>query len=239
MFSDRLTRQNSSFSRPTIAARNPHLAHSSTTSIATNLVSEVNFTDGLPDRVANYVENSLSEGTRRVYAADLSHFNAWGGTVPTSDLVVAGYLADHAEVLAVATLVRRLSAISKAHTAKGFSSPTCSELVKATMRGIKRSRGTAQTEAKPLLRDDLFLVLERMGNDMKSTWDRVLLLIGFAGGFRRSELVGLGAEDIEHVRQGIIVHLRRSKTDQDGAGGRSAFRSGGPDGARWALSMTG
>ena len=99
-----------------------------------------------------------------------------------------------------------------------LSSPTASELVKATMRGIKRQRGTAQAEAKPLLRDDLFQVLAAMGDDLKSVRDRAPLLIGFAGGFRRSELVGLDLADIEHVRQGLVIHLRRSKTDQLGAG---------------------
>ena len=86
------------------------------------------------------------------------------------------------------------------------------------MRGIKRQFGTAQREAKPLLKEDLFRVLDAMGDGVKDARDRALLLLGFAGGFRRSELVGLDHSDMEHVRQGIIVHLRRSKTDQEGAG---------------------
>ncbi|TIQ44612.1 site-specific integrase [Mesorhizobium sp.] len=181
-------------------------------------VSEINFTLALSDKVSSYVEKGLAENTKRAYAADLAHFEAWGGSVPATDTVIASYLAEHAETLAVATLCRRLATISKAHTAKGLTSPTRSELVKSTIRGIRRSRGTAQAEAKPLLRDALFAVLERMGNDIKSIRDRALLLIGFAGGFRRSELVGLDVEDIEHVRQGIVVLLRRSKTDQEGVG---------------------
>jgi len=86
------------------------------------------------------------------------------------------------------------------------------------MRGIKRTQGCAQREAKPLLRDDLLMVLDKMGDGVKDIRDRALLLIGFAGALRRSELVGLNAEDVEHVRQGIVLHLRRSKTDQDGKG---------------------
>ena len=70
------------------------------------------------------------------------------------------------------------------------------------MRGIKRTRGTAQAEAKPLLKEDLFQVLASMGDTTKDVRDRALLLIGFAGGFRRSELVGLDHSDIGHVRQG-------------------------------------
>ncbi|ORE90946.1 integrase family protein [Aurantimonas sp. 22II-16-19i] len=86
------------------------------------------------------------------------------------------------------------------------------------MRGIARRHGTAQRKAKPLFREDLFVVLAAMGERSKDIRDRALLLIGFAGGFRRSELVGLDLSDMEHVRQGIVVHLRRSKTDQLGQG---------------------
>jgi integrase len=79
-------------------------------------------------------------------------------------------------------------------------------------------RGIAQREAKPLLKEDLFRVLDAMGDSVKDARDRALLLIGFAGGFRRSELVGLDCADIEHIRQGVVITLRRSKTDQEGAG---------------------
>jgi integrase len=131
---------------------------------------------------------------------------------------VASYLAEHAPILSVATLVRRVASISKAHAARALPNPTRSELVRATLRGIKRTRGSAQKEAKPLLKEDLFLVLAAMGNSLKDVRDRALLLIGFAGGFRRSELVGLDVSDIEHVRQGLVIKLRRSKTDQEGEG---------------------
>jgi integrase len=90
--------------------------------------------------------------------------------------------------------------------------------VRATLRGIKRTRGCAQRQAKALLRDDLLLVLDAIGDRPKDMRDRALLLIGFAGALRRSELVALDVEDIEHVHQGIVIILRRSKTDQDGHG---------------------
>ena len=131
---------------------------------------------------------------------------------------MATYLAEHAGKLAVASLVRRVASISIAHEARGFPNPCRAELVRATMRGIKRQLGTAQREAKPLLKEDLFRVLDAIGDGVKDLRDRALLLVGFAGGFRRSELVGLDHSDIERVRQGVIVHLRRSKTDQEGAG---------------------
>jgi site-specific recombinase XerD len=172
----------------------------------------------LPESVSSFVRDSIAINTRRAYVSDLAHFESWGGRVPATAEAIATYLADHAETLSVATLVRRLASISKAHQARGLQNPTGTELVRATMRGVKRTKGTAQREAKPLMRDDLLIVLDATGESLKDVRYRALLLIGFAGGFRRSELVGLDVGDIEHVRQGIIVRIRRSKTDQEGVG---------------------
>jgi integrase len=170
------------------------------------------------DAVRDYVQASIAPATLRAYRADIEHFRTWGGTIPATDVQVATYLAAHAGTLAVATLTRRLASISQAHAIVNVPSPTGAPLVRATMRGIRRTRGSVQRQATPLLRDDLFLVLDRMGDDVRATRDRALLLIGFAGGFRRSEVVGLNVEDIESVRQGLIISLRHSKTDQEGHG---------------------
>ena len=175
-------------------------------------------TSALPDHVASYVADSLAENTRRAYLSDLAHFESWGGCIPASDTMVASYLAAHAETLSDATLVRRLSAISKAHAASGILNPVRAELVKATLRGIRRHRGSAQREATPLLKDDLFAMLDAMGGALKDARDRALLLIGFAGGFRRSELVAIDIGSIQFMRQGVIVTIPRSKTDQLGTG---------------------
>jgi integrase len=86
------------------------------------------------------------------------------------------------------------------------------------MRGVRREHGTAQRQAAPLLREDLFAVLGAMGDRLKDLRDRALLLIGFAGGLRRSELAAIDLIDFERVREGIVLILRRSKTDQDGVG---------------------
>ena len=88
------------------------------------------------------------------------------------------------------------------------------------MRGIRREHGAAQRQAAPLLREDLFVVLGAMGDRLKDLRDRALLLIGFAGGLRRSELAAINLIDFERVREGIILTIRRSKTDQDGVGRR-------------------
>ncbi|WP_229151697.1 site-specific integrase [Aurantimonas sp. VKM B-3413] len=175
-------------------------------------------THDLPTGVAELVASSLSDNSKRAYRSDLAHFERWGGAIPCSDEVLAAYLSAHADEHTVATLSRRLASIAKAHAVVGAQSPTTSFLVKATMRGIARRHSGTQRQAKPLLREDLFAVLAGMGERPKDIRDRALLLIGFAGGFRRSELVGLDVGDIEHVRQGFVVRLRRSKTDQLGQG---------------------
>lgn len=169
-------------------------------------------------RVEDLVRKSISPATLKAYRADLAHFQEWGGTIPATDAMVARYLAAYADQQAVSTLTRRLASISQAHARIGEDSPTGSPLVRATMRGIRRSRGVAQRQARPLLRDELFLVLDHLSDDVRGRRDRALLLVGFAGGLRRSELVGFDVADLETVRQGLILTLRRSKTDQEGHG---------------------
>jgi integrase len=170
------------------------------------------------ETVRAYVEAGIAQATRRAYKADLEHFGAWGGDIPTTDVELAAYLAEYATCLKPATLTRRLAAISVAHEAQRLPNPVSSPLIRATMRGIRREHGAAQRQAAPLLRDDLFAVLAAVGEGIKDLRDRALLLLGFASALRRSELVALDCGDIERVRQGLILHLRKSKTDQDGAG---------------------
>lgn len=168
--------------------------------------------------VSALVADSISPATRRAHASDLRHFEEWGGRIPATPETVAEYLADHAEMLSVATLTRRAATISKAHAALGFLSPCQAQIVRSTLQGLRRRYGVSGKQAWALLVEDLFDILDTLGDDVKGVRDRALLLLGFAGGFRRSELVGLDTEDIERVKQGIVVRLRRSKTDQQGAG---------------------
>lgn len=206
-----LTRDNSLLSRPTIDSPET-LQPAAGSGIAINCTE-------LAAKVAGFVQASLAPNTRLAYAADLAAFRAWGGTLPASPELVAAYLADHADTLASTTLLRRLASISKAHTARQWPNPVATELVRATMRGIRRTRKRPSRAAKPLLRDDLFSVLDTIGSaSVRDCRDRALLLLGFAGGFRRSELVGLDVEDLTWRPQGIVVNLRRSKTDQTAEG---------------------
>ncbi len=193
-----LTRHNPFLSRPTKGGR------------STDLTAD--------EAVEHFIRESLSENTRKAYRADLAHFTDWGGSLPATADMVARYLADHAEALAPSSLARRVATLSKVHEANGWPNPCRSEIVRATMRGIKRVKGTAQDQARPLLREDLFILLDALGDDPRAKRDRALLLIGWAGGFRSSELVGLDLPDIEEVREGLVLHLRRSKTDQTGQG---------------------
>ena len=127
------------------------------------------------------MRDAISTNTRAAYQCDLRHFLGWGGTFPASDTKLADYLADHACLRAVATLVRRLASISRAHQARALPTPPGRKLVRATLRGIKRIHGRPQRRAKPLVKEDLFTVLAAMGNTLKDVRDRALMLNGFAG----------------------------------------------------------
>jgi len=167
--------------------------------------------------VRSYIHASLSVNSRRAYRADLHHFLAWGGTIPASPEVIATYLAAHAEQHAIATLARRLVSISKAHRAQALPSPTTTELVRATLRGIRHIHGSAQRQVAPAVKEDVLAMVAGLSG-IKGVRDKALLLIGFAGAFRRSELVSLTVADIDMAKQGLLVQLRRSKTDQSGLG---------------------
>ena len=205
----------------TPADRQCHLNATNCTEQGSPLASADQFLSVEPSgaiSVDELVRQSIAPSTRVAYDSDLRHFAAWGGTLPASSATIASYIASHVGMLAVATITRRVATLSKAHQAMGEQNPCQTALVKATLRGLRRKQRTAQKQAKPLLKDELFVVLDAMGDSTKDVRDRALLLLGFAGGFRRSELVGLDVTDIELVRQGIIITLRHSKTDQEGVG---------------------
>ena len=167
--------------------------------------------------VAEYLRESLAESSKKAYRSDIQHFIAWGGIIPTTPETLARYLAAHAQTHSNATLTRRLTSISRAHTSQGYPSPTQSDLVHATLHGIRRVHGTAQQQVSPILKADILAMVENLSGIIGAR-DKALLLVGFAGAFRRSELVAINCTDIEWVEQGMIVHIRRSKTDQTGEG---------------------
>lgn len=174
--------------------------------------------------VNSYTKAAQSESTGRSYAQDVRHFKTNGGKVPATPQMVAEYLAKFGGVLAVATLAHRLIAIHRAHTDKGLDSPVKDRLVKRTMQGIRRTFGVAQKRARALVKDDLLelMVMVAKQKPLKAARDKALLLLGFAGAFRRSELVAMRMEDITPHAHGIELLIRRSKTDQEGEG-RTVF----------------
>jgi len=116
------------------------------------------------------------------------------------------------------TLQRRISAISQAHQAAGAENPTRAAEVKTVMAGIRRTHGTAQEGKAPAVIDDIRLMVHQLPSSLLGDRDRALLLVGFAGAFRRSELVSLDVSEVDLTRDGAIITLRRSKTDQEGQG---------------------
>jgi integrase len=215
-----LTPDNTLLSRPNLDDGNARNDDRELVTDARETAFAVNCKSDSSEAVRAYVEAGIAPATRRAYKADLEHFRDWGGDIPTTDIQLAAYLAQQATILKVATLTRRLAAISIAHKAQRLPSPTSSPLVRATMRGVRREHGTAQRQAAPLLREDLFVVLGAMGDRLKDLRDKALLLAGFAGGLRRSELVAINFIDLARVREGVVLTIRRSKTDQDGVGRR-------------------
>ena len=179
--------------------------------------------DQLDPKIQEFVIAAIASNTRRAYAGDLAHFFAWGGRIPASPRQVAKYLAEHARTLSTATLARRLAAIGRAHVVAGFSNPVRDDLVQITLRGIRRTCGRPQQRAAALTTEHLIAIVSSLGNSIKDVRDRALLLVGFAGAFRRSELCALDRESIEHCPSGLIVTIHKSKTDQERHGRKIAI----------------
>ena len=180
-------------------------------------------------KVLELVAAATAANTRRAYESDVRHFQRWGGVIPATDELVARYLADHAGVLAIATLARRLVAIRSAHIGRGLVDPTKSELVRLVLRGIRRRHGRPQHRVAALSADDLFEIIRSLGPSTKDIRDAAILLVGFAGAFRRSELASIDLNDIGFGQNGLSIRLCRSKTDQDGRGRKVSIpRLGSP-----------
>lgn len=165
----------------------------------------------------HYLLAALSSNTQKAYHSDVQHFTRWGGKIPASAKQVAQYLAHYANALSVATLTRRVTAIHQAHQHQGVASPIHAALVKETLQGIRRVHGCAQRRVLPLLPTELNTWVNTQ-KGVRGMRDKALLLVGFAGAFRRSELVNIQYQDVRFVKQGIVIRLPRSKTDPAGVG---------------------
>jgi len=185
------------------------------------------------DAAISYAKAEKAPGTRRAYQSDHGLFVAWceakglSPSLPVAAETVAAFLA--AEALAgkrPSTLGRRLAAIRYFHKLAGLPTPTDAEAVKATLRGIRRSVGSAKVRKAPALAEDIKAMIAASPDTLGGKRDRALVLLGFAGAFRRSELVALDVADIEEVELGLRVVIRQSKTDQEGMGSLIAVPRG-------------
>ena len=176
--------------------------------------------------VASYLGAAYADNTRRAYTSDIAHFRAWGGSIPSSSDEVARYLAAHANTLNTRTLRRRVAALAQAHA--GQADPTKTTLVARLLRGIVRRHERPPRQAAPLMIADLERICEVMGGGYLTLRDRALLLIGFFAALRRSEIATLDFRDVEQRPGGLLLKIRRSKTDQVGRG-RFVFVSARPD----------
>jgi integrase len=187
------------------------------------------------EQARQYIRASKAESTIRGYQSDWRHFCGWceGHTLcplPASPEIVASYIAECAGRLKVGSVQRRLNAIAEAHNAAGLESPTSAGMVKNTMKGIRRTIGTAPAQKSPTLTDDIRAMVDAVDLGLIGTRDRALILLGFAGAFRRSEVVSLDVADLDFGREGLTITLRRSKTDQNAQGRKIGIPYGGnPD----------
>jgi site-specific recombinase XerD len=174
--------------------------------------------------VKAYLEASSSDNTRRAYKSDWADFSAWCDTVnlnsmPATPIAVGTYLAQLADRgIKASTIQRRISAIRAVHVAAGAEPPTNAEGVKATMRGIRRTKGTRPNKKAPATAEVITNLITLFPDTLTGLRDRALVLLGFAAALRRSELVALDVLDVEFHKRGILLHIGRSKTDQEGVG---------------------
>ena len=172
------------------------------------------------------LRSSKAENTLRAYKADFRDFSLFCNqnglkSMPTDPKIITIYITHLSKTSKFSTLKRRLASISVIHKLNGHYLDTKHPIIKENLLGIKRAKGTYQKAKKPILINDLKLIINAINQDKKSKnnqKNKALILVGFAGGFRRSELVSLEYEDIEFVKEGVKIFVKRSKTDQSGEG---------------------
>jgi site-specific recombinase XerD len=173
------------------------------------------------------LRNSKSENTLRAYQSDFKDFSLFCSkngfqAMPTQPKILALYITHLSSYSKYSTLKRRLASISILHKTKGHYIDTKHPIIMENLMGIKRTNGSNQKGKKPLLINDLKILINAIDHsnekDKKKIRDKALILIGFSGGFRRSELVDIEYEDLEFVSEGVKIFVKRSKTDQSGEG---------------------
>lgn len=175
-----------------------------------------------------YIHAATSENTRIAYQTDIDHFLKEGGALPATPEQVEMYLKKCASLYNPRTLIRRMTALRQWHRLANEKDPTTDSLVTKTLKGITRLHGRPRKQASALRLKELDQVVAHLdqSNNLISVRNKAMMLLGFFGAFRRSELVSLTWEQIEFVSDGMLVTLPRSKTDQAGEGAKCVIPFG-------------
>ncbi len=164
----------------------------------------------------DYAAAATADNTQLAYRKDLARFKTWGGKIPATVKQVCEYLNAHADSHKVSTLTRWLASISQAHRVAELESPCRSMEVRRTLNGIKKVHGAKPRRVAPAVRDELMAMIKHTPPGLAGTRNRAVLLVGFAGALRRSEIAKLRIEDVSFDVRGMILRLGQTKTDQSG-----------------------
>ena len=172
------------------------------------------------------LKSSKANNTLRAYKADFRDFALFCqqngfSSMPSEPKIITLYLTHLSKSSKFSTLKRRLASISVIHKLNGHYLDIKHPIITENLLGIKRAKGTYQKAKKPILINELNLILKAIDEDKNTKIrfkNKALILIGFSGGFRRSELVSIEIDDIEFVKEGVKIFIKRSKTDQSGEG---------------------
>jgi site-specific recombinase XerD len=192
-------------------------AHTPQPSSQNSAVSEI---ETLLHEAREYLDASLSANTRRAYAADLKEFRAWCDAhgacwMPAEPTTLVAYLTSLAKTHKVSTITRRLAAISVAHRfSQQATNPVRDFKVRQLLEGIKRKKKCAPTQKQPTVTLHIKEMVGEIPPTLQGLRDKALLLLGFSGALRRSELVGIDVEDLALCKEGLVVTVQKSKTDQ-------------------------
>ena len=194
----------------------------------------VNDIKSLELETLNNLKNSKSPNTLRAYESDYKDFSAFCvknnfNPLPADPKILSLYLTNLSQTSKFSTLKRRIASISVIHKLRGHYIDTKHPIIMENLLGIKRQKGSNQKAKKPIIISDLKLIIDVINKNKirenRKLRDKALILIGFAGGFRRSELVAIEHDDVEFVIEGVKIFVKRSKTDQSGEGMTKAIPS--------------
>ncbi len=165
----------------------------------------------------HYLQAATADNTRRAYRSAIRQFEKWGGRLPASSQVIVNYCLDKAPVLNPRTLDLYLTALGQWHRVQGMANPVQEAIVQKTMEGIRRVHGKPKQKAKALRLEHIAQIinyLDQLPDSLKKWRDIAIILTGFFGALRRSELVSITVEDMNWEPEGLLILLSKSKTDQ-------------------------